>query len=332
MLSPYVRDAFTRTISNKPHAPRILQGHMRGVPSQMVTTNWHEALRHIVATPQGFQQWITVDDAQSVLRCDEIDLREIATIGLAMVNGHYEASDVWNLALHSNSGNTRPELEMKYFNLLLKSATAWIAPSRCAFSIRCQCPNGVDCKGGSWYPPDFDLSLRPGPVNCRSERSWSCDVVLVGHESAIKSNGVRLLWMDYLSQLRFHYTNPDLALQPETTLSRGVGDCKALSVALAHGLRDRGYVSRVRQGYLLGDISARVHYWVEVIEEGDWKELDLSMAILCDRFFTSDYREFCFGSTLNRLLRVKPSGNALVRHCCGDSELELKAVVTTRFG
>jgi hypothetical protein len=132
-------------------------------------------------------------------------------------------------------------------------------------------------------------------------------------------------WQTTLQAYRFHYTCPELADVVSETMRRKVGDCTALSNMLAAEFREHGLQARVRGGFLWGGMTGSIHCWVEVVDsDGQWKVLDLSMAMLGRLFAMEEYAEFCFGSLSNRVIPVEDSGNTTVSHRCGGEILEIE--------
>lgn len=293
--------------------------------------DWTDALHEVIRTPPEFQRRVSTNYAQTILLCTDTALRQLTSTTLALDDGQFDAFDIWNLAFYTRTGRSRPELEMKYFSLLLKPTDEWLIPRRYAVTVQANCRNGQNCQETHWYPPDIDGVVWHGVSASDGRSSWTGQARVTGHSGIIQSMRIRDLWSGCLQRYRFHYTCPDLALQSEQTRARMVGDCTALSLVLAEALDRSGYVSRVRYGYLFGGTSARQHSWVQVIDDdGRWKDLDLSMALLADRFYTPSYKDFCFGSSLNRLLRVPAYGNKHAYHVCRGEQFDLEPVVLAR--
>jgi len=154
--------------------------------------------------------------------------------------------------------------------------------------------------------------------------------VVTGEVEARGSSGQVLspvaadLWEDSLRRFRLHYVPDSGAREPAATCRRGTGDCPALSSYLVEELRTCGVKADVRVGYLHGGFGTDLHHWVSFVDDdGRRKVLDLSMALVADRYLGAEHRDFCRGSLLSRVVKLVGDREAGVAHSCALGEVQL---------
>jgi hypothetical protein len=209
--------------------------------------------------------------------------------------------------------------------------SGWIGSKRFRFTIEARCPQGPACASTEWLRPEILGARRIETVADRGRFLVTAEIEQAGRLGTISASEVRDAWRSVIAQYRFHYTYPKLAGSVTATRRRKVGDCVSLSRILAEQLLGLGFQARVSHGYIWSGVAARPHGWVEVVDEDEnWKALDISMATLAADFFTPDYANFCFGSLLNRIIRVSDGRSAFV-HSCGDDVLEVHSHMDVDF-
>lgn len=287
--------------------------------------NWIPILTKIATTPCGYRYWVTADYAQNILRCSRADLEALFTAFNDAFGSAPDGYDVWNIGLYSGSRRTRPEIEMAHSRRIILGEGDWVTPIRHEVDFEAVCPRGALCDSDAWSQPDV-----PGAVWCafelgRRRAHWMTRIEQRGAASTVVSGLIAEAWHASLERYRYQYTCPELAVVVAETQRRRVGDCTALSVMFATELRGRGVQANVRSGFFWGGMAGRVHQWVEAADcDGQWKVLDLSMAILARDFSIGTYGGFCFGSRSNRVIPVAGSGRPSVSHPCGGTTLQVE--------
>ncbi|MBX7269051.1 hypothetical protein KIF24_25500 [Micromonospora sp. Llam7] len=284
-----------------------------------------ETLGVVVPTPPEHRTWIPEVEALDTLRCTGEELEQLVAAGLVRDGGRYENYDVWNLGLLSGSGRSRPEREMVFFARVLKSFGAdWVSRRRYEITGWAECPRAEDCPSRDWVAPALpdvvweQEQIQPG----RAE--WRGQVVSSGMHATVRDPRVRDAWNHLLEQYRFHFTPASLSPDMASTLRRRVGDCEALCRVLLRDLLDLGIPTELEPGYIFGGARLRRHAWLRFADsDGQSKVLDPSMALLAEMFFTPEYKEFCFGSSINRVIRRDSGKEAFVTHPCvtGDNKI-----------
>lgn len=279
-----------------------------------------DALPAVVPTPPEYRVWIDGTRALEILRCSPGDLEELVHAGLACEEGRYDKYDVRNVGLFSGSGRTRPELEMIFFGKVLRSSQAdWVSTQRYTITASAQCPRGSDCPSSEWTAPGLALpdahwteeDVRTGKAE------WRGEVELSGQHATVQDPRILNAWTDLFAQYTFQFTPGRLALDVTRTRERRSGDCDALCRVLMQDLLGLGISTELQPGYIFSSARLRRHTWLEIIDiDGQSKVLDPSMAFLADRFFTPDYKEFCCGSSLNRVIRRAKHEDVQSHHSC----------------
>lgn len=279
-----------------------------------------DALSLIVPTPAEHRVWVDEVRALDVLRCTPARLAELVDAGLVREGDRYENYDVWNLGLLSGSGSTRPEREMIFFARMLKSFQAdWVSTRRYAITGTVQCPRGDDCRFPEWVAPSVP-DVRWAEEKIQAGRAeWRGEVELSGQKSTVRDPRVRDAWNRLVADYGFQFTPEQLALDVARTRERRVGDCDALGRVLLSDLLERGVPAELQPGYVYGGSQLRQHSWLKITDsDGQSKVLDPSMAILADMFFSPEYKAFCYGSRLNRMLPLAKHEDALASHPCAE--------------
>jgi hypothetical protein len=263
------------------------------------------AFAQVAAIPSEHRRWIEPEEALGVLRCTIEDLQALVEAGLVMREGRVEAHDTWNTGLYEGLERTMPEREMLVLRHMLTSRGGdWVSPRRYAVTARAFCPWASDCSPSTeWATPSLPGVTWSERQTGAGNATWHGEVLLGGRAASVQDPTLHQVWHELLTSYRYHAAPPRLAAQTKATRARGVGECEALSRVLVEDLADAGWPARLRAGHLLGGARTRRHYWVEVADgDGEVKVLDPAMAVLAERFFSPQYRRFCCGSLLNRIL------------------------------
>ncbi|MGY4643755.1 transglutaminase domain-containing protein [Cellulomonas sp. URHB0016] len=278
-----------------------------------------DAFERITPSPPGYQVWIDESRARGILHCGEDELRDLQEAGLATSGDLVERYDVWNLGFAEGAQRSRGEREMLFFNRLLRSyGSDWISPYQYEMTATTLCPRGALCESTGWPDPDIPGATWTDRQAGGGEAQWRGSITMQGRAGEVVSPVVRALWDELLETYGFQFTTSALAAETELTRQRRVGDCAALSKVLALDLRSAGLDAHVRSGYIFGGARTRWHRWVEVVDEdGATKALDSAMAMIADTFFTPQYKAFCFGSRLNRIIPLDDVEQFYVSHECG---------------
>lgn len=277
-----------------------------------------DALSVVVPTPADHRVWIDEPSVLEILRCTPDQLAQLVDSGLAHEEGCYDNFDIWNLGLLSASGRTRPELEMILLARVLRSYQAdWVSMRRYTVTGSVECPLGRDCPSPEWRPPALpDVRWTEEKVQT-GRAEWRGEAELSGRSALVREPRVREVWNDVTTRYRFQFTPERLASDAARTRERGVGDCEALCHVLMQDLLDLGIPTELQPGYIYGGFRMRRHSWLRITDsDGQVKVLDPSMALLADMFFTPDYKAFCYGSSLNRLVPVRRTEDFVADHPC----------------
>lgn len=289
-----------------------------------------EALERVVPVPAEHRTWISEDAAIDCLRCDRSELLAARDAGLATRAEDYERYDVLNLALAEGKQHTQIEREMVFFGRLLRShGRDWTSPFDYQIVAEARCPREADCQDGQWLiAPSI-----PG-VRWMSKESgsgyavWEGSITLEGRCEPILSPLIARVWDEFLVSYRYQFTPYSLANDVVRTRERKVGDCFALSRVLADELNVARGNAVVVPGYIYGGSRARRHMWVEVLDDdGAMKSLDPSMALLAESYFTEEFRGHCFGSRLNRIIRLESEADFNVNHICSEGAVRTHAAL-----
>lgn len=291
------------------------------------------AFAQVVPIPSGHRRWIDEEEALSMLRCTPDELRALLAAGLATDDGRVEAHDTWNTGLYEGSDRTTPEREMLVLRHLLSSGeNAWVSPRRYIVKAQASCPWAPDCSpSAGWATPGLRGVSWSGRQTGAGTATWQGEVTLTGTLSSVRDPGLHEVCQGLVESYRYHATPPRLTRQTEVTRERGVGECEALSRVLVQDLAAAGWPARLRAGHILGGARTRRHYWVDVTDgDGEVKVMDPAMAILSERFFSPQYRRFCFGSLLNRILPLAGEDDFQIRHDGPHGPVEVSVQVTLR--
>lgn len=283
-------------------------------------------LERVVRTPDEY--YLPIDDARArrILGCS---IGELETLWKAYDSqrSRFDIFDVWNIGLNSGMGKSKPEREILYLSHLYQR-TDWLEPAQYKIALDVACPRGTRCTSSNWQRPNIPDADWVDSTAGSGVARWTAAVSRHGTKAEVSDGTILDVWHSTIDRFRFHYTHPSIAASAEATRAREVGNCTGLSAALAQFLDDAGLLARTRCGFLWGGVVGLSHEWVEVSDaDGSWKVLDLSMAVLADEFFTPEYKKFCCGSLLNRVIPTAAGQASTVHHECDGSTFTTYPVV-----
>ena len=267
--------------------------------------------------------WLSEAEVRSVLR-SRTDLSVLVDLGVSVDGPRVSGSDTWNIGFYDPSRSSRPALELALLGRLTRDSSQWTAPRSPVVSVTARPPGGDGCEGGRWD----DVPVRGGVLTLASVADgravWTGQVEARGSSGHVRAPVVADLWEDALGRFRFHSMPDSGARELAATWRRGTRDCLALSTYLVEELRTCGVKADVRVGYLHGGFGTDRHHWVPFVDEdGRCKVLDLSMALVTDRYLGAEHRDFCRGSLLNRVGERVGDGGAVVAHSCALGEVQV---------
>lgn len=288
--------------------------------------DWAGVVEQVVRNPDEY--YLPVDDAKAgkILGCTTDDVGAVWK-AYDSQRSRFDVFDVWNIGLNSGTGKSKPEQEIRYLSHLYRR-TDWLEDAEYKIALDVTCPREMRCTSSNWQRPDLpDAEWVDSAVDTGAAR-WTATAHRHGTKAEISDDAILDIWHSTIDEYRFHYTHPSIAASAETTRARRVGNCTGLSAALAQILDESDLQARTRCGFLWGGVVGLSHEWVEVSDaDGSWKVLDPSMAVLADDFFTPEYKEFCCGSMLNRVIPTAAGQDATVLHECDGSSFTTYPVV-----
>jgi hypothetical protein len=319
-------------------APAVDRPASAGNPGVKALTG---ALNRFVTVPDDIAQYDTdVDTASRALRADPSAVAALAGAGLPHVvdperGPLFDYDDVMNVGMFSGTGETVPELGLRFLMRFAAAApSSWYEPREWLVGID---PAGslgpaAEGTGRSVGPrievrtPDttaagLEVLTRPCGEGALPP-PYPADLQTGGYELAVRLTGARQtvtdprayeIWNDIVTPLAerkvTYQTVPErLRADHHRAWDLGIADCIVASKLLTERLRAAGLTARVRRGYLLG-LFGSDHAWCELEEDGVRKPLD---PVFCFVARTGDkargvkespeFADACFGSRFNRLL------------------------------
>lgn len=266
----------------------------------------------------------TPADAAAVLSCDEA---AVEALGLRRVDGRYDFTDVLNVAFHSGTGRSLPEMARR---LLMRFAAAepasWFEPldwtvavrrapaatGTFAFAVPDVGADGIEVAedpGAGTPPPAVAHGHQADPYQVRLR--------ITGERYEVGDARVHAAFDEVVGAFEsgdVHYQaiSEALRIDHQRAWSLGVADCVVAGRVLADRLRADGFEARSRRGFLLG-VVANDHGSCEVLLDGQWRCLDPIFAVLAPvhgRDGGAELRAASVGSRFNRLLPCAVDGSA----------------------
>ncbi|MFC9434857.1 hypothetical protein [Nocardia sp. NPDC057030] len=234
--------------------------------------------------------------ARQLLGCDEDTLAELVRRGLPATRDgarlRFDQRDLFNLALHTGSGRTPPELAFRYALRWMSLPTDELTRARTwtfTADVDCRAPRYCDGDPGSALavpaPQLYGGEIRlPGHIEAdaagrlRSSGQTlrlQAEIRVAGEFTEIRSARVREIYAGFLARsLRWSKLPAAIQAEVDTLLPRGIATCVTASLYLERQCQAAGLTARTRRGWVLGMLDL-VHAWVEVVDtDGTIKILD----------------------------------------------------------
>jgi hypothetical protein len=296
--------------------------------STVEATDLTRTVGRFVPVPAAHARYDTdAASAERWLRLPAGQIERLAEAGLSHVDDArgplFDYTDLVNVAMFSGSGQSVPELALRF---LLRFAASppdsWFVPRDWLVGIRLpQVPGAVrvrvpdlSAEGVSAVPEAERYGLAAPAGTDQLAEGYRAVVRLTGARHTVRDPRVRAVWTDVVGALVsgsviYQTVTESLRTAHHEAWASGMADCIVVARLLADRIRDIGLPARARRGYLLGLVGSD-HAWCEVHEDGVWKNLDAVFAFVAsgggrDRNLAMDAPEFaaaCFGSRFNRLL------------------------------
>lgn len=305
---------------------------------------WDDIIADLALTPAGHRDLVGFDEAARLLACDVGTIEDIVEAGLPVADGRVDMWDVQNVGLYSETGRTRPELEMAAFvRATGVDPSRWVEPQHWKLILGAACPVSVLCDG-DWELPDVKASWSSEP-STSNHREWRAIARATGEPRPFDNDEIRAVFDDVVANLRFQYTSASLVGNNERTRERRAGTCTSIASVLAAELSSRGFEPELRYGLLMGLFTASLHCWVELdgasgLDRGSGRIiLDPTMAIVATSFFPeashAELTDYFFGSRSNRVVELPtyatpsmgPEDRLTIRHHCGGTWSNVMASV-----
>ena len=329
---------------------------------QRATGDWLASLRELVPIPAPHRdESLARAAALEILRCPPEQLDRLVAEGFpASGEGEeqrFDRRDVYNLALHSGSERSLPELGPAVLGRLAREAErAWSErrPWRVGVSIRC--PRGEGCgpePAWSFGRPLPELlggevlerSLPPGCDPEASVYEWDGDPGSTAFTATIATEGsveplvapeLREAFMAVVEGFRFQVLPPSLRTDLDEVERMRAADCIALTGLLARDCRAAGYEADPQAGFLLGLFGFGGHRWVRVRDaDGRTKSLDPTLAMIAAMggHDGGGFRDHCCGSVLNRVVPCNATADGEVAgHRCAGEQRAPDVAIRSRRG
>ncbi|MFG3252545.1 hypothetical protein [Streptomyces sp. NPDC048172] len=273
--------------------------------------------------------------AQEMLHCGTAEIDRLVTAGLPYEERsgarHFDANDLYNLGMYSNTAKTQPELAFRMlFRFASRSVDPLLQTRTWEFQARLECP---DCAGEApWRLEEPDVVRFGGsladvtaPEPGRGSAEYRARVTTTGARTPVVSPVLREITDAYLSA-GYRWQMIPVPMQADYGLVHELGatSCIAASLLLAERFREAGYRAEAKRGWFCGVLGGALdlpHACVEVEDDdGSLKTMDIAKAQLAARLSadTGAFQELCLGSVYNKVIPSTASGNAVLGfHECG---------------
>ena len=320
---------------------------------------WLTSLAGLVPVPAPHSQPLL--DAQSalgILRCGESTLEQLLAHGLPHEQRDgtvwLDRFDVFNLGLHSRSGRSLPELTIGFVTRLAREGEDALTERRgWRARIQLRCPRGEacapDCRWTFGLPRPESLGGRltglTVPAGSRASagavvshgpaQAFGFEATLVseGRGAKIQSPALREAYRSVMGEFRFQIMPRALKVNVAQISRLGVADCDGVSFVLAEACAQAGHDAWVEYGFMLGPFGFGHHTWVRVRDlDGQLKTLEPTLPIvsMLGEHDSSQFADFCCGSTLNRIVACTVPDVYLAEHTCTSSHVEPDVVIRVR--
>ncbi|MGW1677393.1 hypothetical protein [Saccharopolyspora sp. NPDC002376] len=273
--------------------------------------------------------------AQEMLRCGTAEIDRLVAAGLPFESRsgkrHFDANDLYNLGMYSNTAKTQPELAFRMlFRFAGRPVDDLLRDKSWEFRVRLEC---VDCAGDApWILEEPDAVRFGGrvddvvaPAASSGAAEYAATVVTTGARTPLVSPELRRLTRDYLDA-GYRWQMIPVAMQADYELVHALGatSCIAASLFLAERFRAAGYQAEAKRGWFCGVLGGALdlpHACVEVVDDdGALRTVDIAKAQLAKRLSpdTGEFQELCLGSIYNKVIPSTAAGNApFGHHECG---------------
>ncbi|MGA5133489.1 hypothetical protein ACPCTO_27165 [Streptomyces olivoreticuli] len=299
---------------------------------------WLAALDGFVPVPEAHARpELDAATARHLLRCPPPVWERLTAGGLtgrpAPDGERYDSRDLFNLAVHSGSRASVPELAL---SLALRFARQdprhWSRTREWDLRTTLTClRHQGEGHWRAWPPVPYDT-----PVTDAGPCHWSGPEAVHTLRHSVRTRGVharlesprlRAETADELAR-PLRYVRMPAAVRADAAwmADRGLVDCVSGTLALARRLTAAGYEVRGRTGWLVGPEVAD-HTWLDVRDDdGQWKSVDVAHHHLARTLFGPDAvaPEAFAGSRPDRLVpSAAPLGEQLFAHRCRTAPADL---------
>jgi hypothetical protein len=273
--------------------------------------------------------------ALEMLRCESADIDTLVDSGLPfeLRSGvrHFDANDLYNLGMYSNSSRTQPELAFRLlFRFASRSTVDLLREKSWTFRVAMECADCTEVAPWRLEEPDIvrfggRLADVTAPAASSGSATYSATVTTTGARTPVVSPVLRRLTREYLDA-GYRWQMIPVLMQADygPVHALGATSCIAASLFLAERFRAAGYQAEAKRGWFCGVLGGALdlpHACVEVEDDdGSLKTVDIAKAQLAARLSpnTVEFQELCIGSIYNKVIPSTASGNApFGHHECG---------------
>lgn len=273
--------------------------------------------------------------AYEMLRCGSAEIDSLVDAGLPFEDRagvrHFDANDLYNLGMYSNTSKTQPELAFRMlFRFAGRPVDDLLRAKTWDFRVRLECAACAGVAPWRLEAPDvvrFGGSLVDvtAPTASAGSAEYAATVTTTGALTPLTSPVLRRLTREYLDA-GYRWQMIPVPMQADYQLVHALGatSCIAASLFLAEQFRAAGYRAEAKRGWFCGVVGGALdlpHACVEVQDDdGALKTVDIAKAQLAARLSpdTAAFQELCIGSIYNKVIPSTASGNASFGyHECG---------------
>lgn len=286
--------------------------------------------------PTEYGQYVTdTATAAGALRTTPQAIARLATAGLPHRSSPdgplFDYDDLMNVGMFSRSGQTIPELGLRYLmRFAAGRAESWFSKRRWRVTVRPRTRITADATESSGASPEVRVRvplsgpgvevelLTPESPSTAShftevEGGFTCTVGLAGVRQHVADTNVTAVWQETLAPLidgsvTYQTVSEAMRLRHEQAWQAGAADCVVASRILRDRLAAQGIPAVVRRGFLLG-VFGSDHAWCEAQVSGSTWHLDPIFAFVATTGsrargvrISPEFAQACFGSRFNRLL------------------------------
>jgi hypothetical protein len=276
--------------------------------------------------------------AQEMLCCGSAEIDRLVDAGLPFESRsgvrHFDANDLYNLGMYSNSSRTQPELAFRLlFRFASRPVDDLLRSRSWDFRVRLEC---VDCAGvAPWRLEEPDVVRFGGrvagmtaPTASSGSAEYAATVITTGARTPVVSPVLRRLTREYMDTgYRWQMIPVSMQADYELVHALGATSCIAASLLLAERFRAAGYRAEAKRGWFCGVLGGALdlpHACVEVEDDdGAVRTVDIAKAQLAARLSpdTGEFQDLCLGSIYNKVIPSTASGNApFGSHECGSRQ------------